>query len=409
MLTVGLDVHSKRSEICVLDDHGKPTLRRSVKGSPREVIKELKLLDQPFNICYEASCGYGWLHDHLTPLAHSVAVAHPGHLRLIFRGKKKNDRVGAAKLAKLLFLDEVPRVHVPSIDVRAWRKMIEHRRRLVDKRTPPPRAKNGLRALLRANVIDSPPRAKMWSKKGIAWVTTLELPTRGEALQRDLLLEEITHFDRQIQRVTAELDSLAAKHPGVTLLRTIPGVGVRTAEAVVAYIDDPKRFTRIKAIGSYFGLVPSQDQSGSTNRLGHITRQGPGTVRKLLVQAAWRGIRSSPSLRAFFGRIVGNDKDRKKIALIATSHLLSRVMLAMLRSNTPWEERLALVEEILASTSDTAGDDAPGPEQKKSTKQKRQGRQKKKVEEGDRVDGRGDGAAPLPSQTHPSAAPPFEM
>jgi hypothetical protein len=49
-----------------------------------------------------------------------VAVAHPGQLRLIYKSKK-NDRVDAAKLAKLLYLDLVPQVHVPRADVRAWR------------------------------------------------------------------------------------------------------------------------------------------------------------------------------------------------------------------------------------------------------------------------------------------------
>jgi len=43
-------------------------------------------------------------------MARRVAVAHPGHLRLIFRSKRKSDRVDAEKLAKLLFLDEVPPV-----------------------------------------------------------------------------------------------------------------------------------------------------------------------------------------------------------------------------------------------------------------------------------------------------------
>ena len=78
MLTIGLDVHSRRSEICVLDQNGKTSLRRSVRGSPREVVKQLGELREPFRICYEASCNYGWLHDQLKPLASSVAVAHPG-------------------------------------------------------------------------------------------------------------------------------------------------------------------------------------------------------------------------------------------------------------------------------------------------------------------------------------------
>ena len=57
-----------------------------------------------------------------------------------------NDRADAEKLAKLLYLDAVPQVHVPSADVRAWRGLVEYRRRLVDRRVA---VKNQVRALLR--------------------------------------------------------------------------------------------------------------------------------------------------------------------------------------------------------------------------------------------------------------------
>ena len=121
-------------------------------------------------------------------------------------------------------------------------------------------------------------------------------------------------------------------------LRSIPGVGLRTSEAVVAFLDDPHRFARAKSIGSYFGLVPSQDQSGSKNRLGHITRDGSATVRQLLTEAAWQGVKRSPSIRGFFERVQRNDPSRKKIALTATAHYLARVMWSMLRNGTFWNE-----------------------------------------------------------------------
>ncbi len=97
-----------------------------------------------------------------------------------------------------------------------------------------------------------------------------------------------------LKRLEKDLDARARTHPGVHLLRTIPGVGPRTAEAVMAYIDDPDRFARSKQVGAYFGLVPSQDRSANVSRLGHITREGPSTVRKLLTEAAWQGIRRCP-------------------------------------------------------------------------------------------------------------------
>jgi transposase len=122
----------------------------------------------------------------------------------------------------------------------------------------------------------------------------------------------------------------------VTLLMTIPGVGIRTAEAFVAYVDDVKRFARIRQVGAYFGLVPCQDSSAGKDRFGHITREGPSTVRKMLCEASWMGVRYNPAIRAVYQRIMHDDPDRKKIAIVAVAHHLCRVMAAMLRSGEVW-------------------------------------------------------------------------
>ena len=139
-----------------------------------------------------------------------------------------------------------------------------------------------------------------------------------------------------IERVEKTLDRISSHKPGVQLLKTIPGVGPRTAEVVMAWIDDPNRFQRIKSAGRYFGLVPCQDSSAQTNRLGHITREGPAIVRWVLTEAAWQGIRRSSAIRTFYERVRREDPGRRKIALVATAHYLLRAMMAMLRTGEIW-------------------------------------------------------------------------
>src|SRR5579864_1900293 len=236
-------------------------------------------------------------HDLLRPLAARVLVTHPGQLRLIFRSKNKNDRNDAERLAKLLYLGETPTVHVPSPEVRTWRELINCRSQVIAKRT---RAKYGVRALLRSAGVVPPRQPGLWTRKGLAWLRRLTLPTVSQQLRRDLLLEEIDTLIRQVRRIEQELNHQAQHSSAVACLRSIPGVGIRTAEAVVAFVDDPHRFSHAKAIGRYFGLVPSQDQSGDRNRLGHITREGPPVVRQLVAEATWQALRRSPAVRAYF-------------------------------------------------------------------------------------------------------------
>jgi len=167
-------------------------------------------------------------------------------------------------------------------------------------------------------------------------LASVEMPTVAAACQRDLLLEELEQFNQQVQRVTKELDAMGSGSSGVTVLRTIGGVGPRTAEAVVAYLDDPTRFASSRQVGAYFGMVPCQDASARVSRLGHITKEGPGTPRKLLIEATWQVIRHCPTMRARFERIAGGRPDRRKIALVATAHYLLRCMHSMLRTGEAW-------------------------------------------------------------------------
>lgn len=331
MRYVGLDAHWRQSTYCVLDERGRKVRTRTIKDPWSDVVEDLARVRGPFAVCFEATTGYGVLYERLQRVARRVVVANAGQLRLIFRSKRKNDRVDAEKLAKLLFLGEVPTIHVPRADVRSWRQLIGHRLKLSQERA---RVKNSIRAMLRSHGLVAP--RGLWSRQGLGWIAAADLPTELDRLQRDMLLERLGSVIEMIGRAERALDQRAQRHPGVQLLKTIPGVGDRTAEAVVAWIDDPGRFHRVRAAGRYFGLIPSQDASASMNRLGHITREGPAAVRGLLTEAAWQAIRRSPRVRVFYERVRRGDKERRKIALVATAHYLVRVMLSMLQNGEVW-------------------------------------------------------------------------
>ena len=335
MKFVGLDVGKTWTYVCILNSQGKVVKETKVRSVGESLFELLGRQRGPISVCYEASCGYGPLYDRLCQIARQVLVAHPGHLRLIFRCKRKNDRVDARKLAKLLLVGAVPCIHVPCEDIRSWRRMIEFRNRLVQERT---RLKNRLRALGRSFGIVLPAGRRLWTKQGKAALAATTFPNDVSTLERDITLDDLARCDEKIQRVERSLNDMGRRHSAVQLLQTIPGVGPRTAEAFVAYVDIVTRFRSIKQVAAYFGLVPSQDQSGDSNRLGHITREGPAVVRRLLTEAAWQGIRRSPRIRDRFERFCGDQAKQRRIALVATSHYLLRVMFSMWRRGEAWNE-----------------------------------------------------------------------
>lgn len=356
MLSVGIDAHHRFYAVCILDDRGQPVKECSVKGGVEDLARHLQAhlaqagagKGSPVQIAFEASTGYGLLYETLRPLAARVVVAHPGRLRLIFRAKRKTDRIDARKIATLLLLGELPAVHVPAMDVREWRALIEHRRRLVDKRS---RAKNGLRALLRTHGVHAPAGSTLYARRGRAWVAALEFASPLTAFKRDQLLAEIAHFDEAVRMAEKQLDAYGQSHPAVALLKTMPGVGPRTAECIAAYVDDAHRFGRTRCVAAYFGLVPSLDESGGRSHAGRITREGPPTARKLLTEAAWQAIRYSPTLKAFYERVRAGQKTRTRTALVATARHMVKVMVAMLKTGEVWRETLTAGPAPAAATA----------------------------------------------------------
>ena len=332
MLYVGLDVHSKQSSLCILNSAGGTVNEIQLKGPRSAVVDRLRQLDQPFSICYEASCGYGHLYEQLRPIAHHVAVAHPGKLRLIYKSKRKNDKVDAQKLAKLLLLDMVPPVHVPSIDVRAWRSLIVLRQRVMSQVV---RCKNQVRGVLRENDIAG---AKwLWSKRQLAWLQSLQLHPIAK-LRLELAVEEFKTLDARVKRIEREAAGLRRPPPGGEGVDDHPGrrdphrrdvrrLGRRRHA----------RFRNNRQIGSYFGLVPCQDASADRNRLGHITRDGPPIMRKLICEATWTAVKKCPAFKRYFERVMADKPERKKIAIVAAAHRMIRVMGAMMRTRTAYD------------------------------------------------------------------------
>ena len=157
-----------------------------------------------------------------------------------------------------------------------------------------------------------------------------------------LEFEAFKSLCQQLQQVERKLDAFAKTDARVKLLRTIPGVGRCTAEVVVAYLDDPKRFANGRQVSAYAGLVPKQFQSGETDRRGRITRRGPSLLRKMLVEAGWILLRHNLWAQRLVKRLSRGQKTRRKQAVVALARKLLVRCWAMLRDGTPWRDPLPM-------------------------------------------------------------------
>jgi transposase len=311
---------------------------RAIDTSRAEVERLLRRT-RPAVVVVEACSLAGWVHDLCAELGVPCRVANTGAEAWKYKhAKRKTDRDDALRLAQLYALGQLPEVVVPAKAVREWRALIACRQAFVTQRVA---AQNRIRAILVGQGLPAPRGAKAWTASGLAGMGQFAKPL-GECAPDELwrgMLELALTAYRQAEALVASaearLDQLGKASARVRLLDTMPGLGPRTAEAVVAHLGDPHRFRSGKQVAAYGGLVPRQYQSGEDDRRGRITKRGPAVLRKLLVQCAWAMLRYNPWARAVYERL-SRGKARKKQAIVALARKVLVRCWAMLRDNTAW-------------------------------------------------------------------------
>lgn len=152
MIYIGMDVHQKSTTFCLFDPSSPEDgqYRTVTQPTTEERIRQtLVPLGGQCQVAFEVGTQAQWIAAIIRPLAADVQVANPSRIPWLFRDGRKNDRLDARKLATLLYLKQLPTVHLPQAEVSAWRALINHRRKLVTQRT---QIKNQIRAILRASL-----------------------------------------------------------------------------------------------------------------------------------------------------------------------------------------------------------------------------------------------------------------
>ena len=332
---IGIDVHKKQSQICVLDEQGEVCFETRVPTS-REHLKDAVLIYKGAKILLESSTPSEWVARHFESMGMEVIVADPNFAPMYAtRSKKlKTDKRDARCLAQACKLGAYKLAHRLSDEQRRVRMQLDVRQALVETRT---KLTNQIGAVLlgygytvatgaaenyerRLGQLDLPPELRTM----IAPLVTLLIP----------LNEQIDELDHQ-------MEARADADPDAQRLQTIPGIGPLTSLTFLAVIDGAARFERAHSVMSYIGLVPREFSSGEKQLRGHITKAGSSRVRVMLVQAAQRIMRlKNPKTTALCTWAEGIAQRRgKRVAAVALARRLSGIMWAMLRDATEYEAR----------------------------------------------------------------------
>lgn len=339
MKILALDLGKYKTVGCDYErESGQHGFRSSFTSRPalEQLVKDVK----PDRVVIEVCNIAGWVCDLLGGMGIEVQVANTSDDAWRWRKvKKKNDRCDALKIAQLSAVNQLRQVHIPTIEVRQWRALIGFRQQLVKRRG---KVKNHIRDLLVTEGEILPRGAKCWTQLGVTHLEAMAKPLSEVGMnelwrgQLHMELRQLREVQEAIELAEEKLDAIAKADPRIALLRTIPGVGPRLSEAIVALLDRPQRFHKASQVSAYIGMVPKQFDSGESERHGRITKHGSRVVRSLLVEVAWAGMRYNPWVRQTYQRISGGKKSRKKIAIVAVGRRLLVRCWAMLRDGTSW-------------------------------------------------------------------------
>jgi len=294
MVIIGVDYHPSFQTIAFLVEEtgecGEQELNHS-DGQVEKFYRDLKQRGIRVRVGMEATGYSRWFERLLAELGFELWIGDPAEIKAKRVKKQKTDRNDARLLLRLMLENNFPQIWVPSPENRDLRQLLWHRHRLVQMRT---RIMNQLQAL--AMNEGKRWKKKLFSEQGRAQLEKLALAPWASRRRRELL-ELLDRMNPTIEELTAAAEQEARKRPEALRLMTHPGVGPLTALAYVLIIGTPERFHRGKQVGTYVGMIPSEDSSAGKQRLGHISKQGNSLLRFLLVEAAQAAARINPEWR----------------------------------------------------------------------------------------------------------------
>ncbi|RAV03200.1 IS110 family transposase [Mycolicibacter senuensis] len=286
--SVGLDVHARSVAAAAIDGVTGEVWQTRLTPSHEHIRSWMADLPGPVAVAYEAGpTGFG-LYRALSEAGIRCEVVAPSKLQRPSGDRVKTDARDALHLSRLLRLNEVTSVSIPSVSQEAARDLVRARE---DCRGDLMRARHRLsKLLLRHGIVYY--GGKAWTGAHDRWLRTeaaprLRMPATRMTFDADY--DHVLTMQARRERLDAAIADIAKDSEFTPIVRRVSclrGVSTLTGLALAVEIGDWNRFTG-NTIGSFVGLTPSEHSSGSSRVQGAITKTGNTHVRRLLVEAAW--------------------------------------------------------------------------------------------------------------------------
>jgi transposase len=286
---VGLDVHQDTTMIAVAEGDRSGEVRlygqiTSDLGALEKVLRKLGGEGVTLHVVYEAGPTGYVIYRRLQQLKIACVVVAPSKTPQAKGGHQKNDRRDALQLARLHRAGELTGINVPDAVDESIRDLTRARADAVHDLT---RAKQRLKAFLLRQGYRYKGNAN-WSAAHQRYLRELVLPLPA---LKSVLEEYLLAITQATERVTRLEELLAAQvpqwrmYPAVQAVMCLRGFQLTAASILVGELGDVRRFAHPRHLMGFLGLVPKQDSTGDSPKLGGITKAGNAHARWILIEA----------------------------------------------------------------------------------------------------------------------------
>jgi transposase len=332
---VAIDLGSQESQVCIRTSDG--AIVEEKKHPTRSLGAWMKQWPTS-RVILETSSEAFRVADAARAAGHEVRVVRSTLAKQLGIGERgiKTDIRDARTLSLLSCRTDVHSVHIPTEDTRRLRSTIRSRELLLQTRTQ------------LINHVKGWMRTQLWRmRRGSP--STLPDRVRAKATAQQVavpphierVLVTLEALNLQTKEADHELRTLAKQSPACRLLMTIPGIGPVSSVTFVAAIGDISRFEHSHLVESYVGLTPGECSSSERERRTGITKAGPSSVRRTLIQGAWAVWRSRKGPMAEWAMKIAERRGRP-IAIVALARKLAGIMYAVWKYETPYQASKAV-------------------------------------------------------------------
>jgi len=336
---VGIDVHHKSWKVTIRT-MGIEVKTLSMPSEPRGLDKYMRrqFPGGRYHSVYEAGFSGFWAHRQLTELGFVNSVVHPADVPTSDKERRQKEDVrDSRKLARSLENRELKPIHIPDPCLEELRSLCRLRERSSSHLR---RLKNRIKGHLKYFGIQVPEDSayRHWSGPFIDRLEALcsEPGPRSDYLL--ITLDALREECRRLALITRKLRNHCREGEAgliTGLLRTIPGIGPKTAFVLYTELQDIGRFANLDKLNSFLGLIPSTNSSGDHDRTTGLTPRANRVLRTIFIEAAWVAIRYDPELLRAFSTL--SSRMRKQAAIVRTARKLAARVAYVWRTRTPYK------------------------------------------------------------------------